>query len=176
MANFTVQWAQDQLVRPPRASTALENAALYKYGRDQFNYVFDYVLTGGGGVSTVDSFDFNAQVDTSSDFWITQIVVAGMEDGFTADNPTGYITVKDNVKNYEIVKNVWTGFFYQSNSPNLQNYAQRSVWPVPYGIGAGGSFNVTINGLLGAPIPIVGYGYQIYIEGFKNYRLGGSGG
>ena len=174
MVATTKQWAQDQLVKPVRASTAKENAVLYKYRRDQYNYVFDVIIPNG--VSTLQNYIFNAPVDVSSDFWITQFVFTIGNYTTLSDINSGYVTVTDNTNQYNIVQNMWLGAFGQTNNvyANLnQNYAQRAIWPEPYGIGAGSSFTVTINnlnaGFYGSVYPI---NAQFYVEGFKNYRLG----
>ena len=174
MQTYTTKWAQDQLIRPPRASTAKENAALFKYGRDQFNYVFSYAIPQSPAVGAP-QYDFNVTVDVSSDFWMTQFVYVAIGDTDELpgilDTAIGYVTVTDNTKNYQICKDVWVGAFMQTNTPDPDNYAQRTLWPEPYGIGAGSSFSVSIKGTNIAG-PIGGLNCQFYIEGFKNYRLG----
>jgi hypothetical protein len=167
------QWAQDWLMPPVRQSTAHESAALAKYGSDHYAYVFNYAI---GRNQKPQTFNFNARIDTSSDFWMTQIVCSVFDNltNSNADVPVGFVSVTDGLQNYEVVSDLWSGAFFQTLTPDSTengNYAQRAIWPVPYGFGAGSAFRVSVRDPNGGG-PASDLACQIMIEGFKVYDIG----
>lgn len=168
-------WSQDQIQRPVRASTSHENADLARYDRDQYTYVFTYFTPNG--ITPARMYNQTWLIDQSSDFYITSIIYAvGTDNGNVYDATAyGFLTVTDGVRNVNIVNRTWVGAFQLNNfapgTATQNNYAQRTLWPQPYGIGAGGSLSLAIE----APQTNFGGGItaQIYIEGFKDYTIGG---
>jgi hypothetical protein len=167
-----MDYAQDLLKRPVRATNSHENAELFAYGREQYSYIMDY-YTNPAQRAPGSIISKSWTIDQSSDFWITNIVFSVSSDSSPAYDTiaVGQLTVHDGVTRYDLVKDLWVGAFMQTNFQQSNNYAQRCILPQPYGLGAGGNFSVTI---VVPPTNRIDSKYcQVYIEGFKDYRIGG---
>lgn len=163
-------WPQDKIRRPVASLNSGENPYLAgRIDREHFVYAMDFPISNAGAVISQ-----TFVIPQSNDFFLTNICVVcfatATQQSLTA---AGMLSVNDNSNvSAPFIENLWLRLVQrrpQANSPE-GSMARRTIWPRPYGIGAGGSFTATI-----VLEPSVSYSdgrQMITFEGFKDYTMG----
>jgi hypothetical protein len=160
------RWPQDRMPRPVTMSTASEDPALRALDKAQYVYSWNFALS-----ATASQITKSFQIDQTSNFVISTINAISFVDSTQAGGGLpGFLTLRDDVTKFRFVDNVAMALF-ATNSSSGPSY-RRSMWPLPYPIGAGGSFTAMIRFPTSTVVASTGF---ITIDGWKDYTLGQDG-
>lgn len=160
------QWPQDKIARPINAISASEDPVLRSLDKAQYCYVWTLDLTAAESYSVK-----NFVVDISNDFYISSIsslTYTTATQVINAGAGLGFLTMRDNASQYTFMEPTLVSLFTSSGAA-VFGY-KRTMWPEPYPIGAGGSFEASL--YLPAS-SIASCKQQIVIDGWKDYTFGG---
>jgi len=160
------RWPQDRMPRPVMSSTAGEDPALRSL--DKAQYVYSWQFTPSATASQITK---SWQVDKTNNFVISTInAMAFVDSTQVTGGLPGFLTVRDNQTQYSFIEDLALGLI-NTNSSTGPKYL-RSMWPIAYPIGAGGSFTAIIRFPASTVVASTAW---LTIDGWKDYTLGNTG-
>jgi hypothetical protein len=162
------EWPQDKIRRPVHAISASEDPLLKTLDKAQYSYSWRMTIAA----ATEQSFVRNFVADMSSDFYLSSLAVQAFNTATQAPllgSGIGYLSLTDNATGFTFVENL--ALCLACSSGSVQFGYKRTIWPLPYPIGAGGSFMATLVVPAGLSAE---HAQELVFDGWKDYTFGAS--
>lgn len=164
-------WHQDKIQRPVNSINAVVNPYLAARDRMHAFYPVEYTVTAAGGF-----FETTFAIELNRMFFISNITCLSYSTAtqVLSSAKPGYFSLIDNRDGYRLFDAVPLQALRQITATvpdNLLNKSTRTIWPLPYGIGAGGSFRSQL--YVPATAGLVTVTCAIVIEGWWDFTHAG---
>ncbi len=156
------RWHQDILQRPATSASGRLNDVLEATDKMHAAYAFNFTAT-----ALAAQFRQTFAIELNRAFWIANVTMQKFVTATQAISTScvGFLTIRDNANGNNFVSACPSPCFGGANA--VAGRAARSIWPLPYGIGAGGSFEVIID--YPATAGIAAGDTQVIIEGWWDF-------
>ncbi len=152
-------WHQDVIKRPATSGSARISDTLAAVDKMHAAYIFPFQVTAAGGV-----FSQTFPIELNRAFYISNVAMQKFITGtqVVSPGPAGFVDIRDNATGYSLLDQLPCNCFGAISLTQV-----RTIWPLPYGIGAGGSFEVKVTVPVTAGLTT--YDTQVIVEGWWDF-------